>query len=112
MEFPNAATAAKYLKVSYNTVYGVLQANRLSVKGYQIKRKNDCKIIKKYKNRQGGKFLTSFFLISYAKFHSELMLNNLMAVFTVKDLFFNIPASFIFVIGYIILWIIKRKQFS
>ena len=55
MEFPNAATAAKYLKVSYNTVYGVLQANRLSVKGYQIKRKNDCKIIKKYKNRQGGK---------------------------------------------------------
>lgn len=55
MGFPNTAEAAKYLKVSYNTVYAVLQGKRLSVKGYQIKRKKDPKIIKEYKNRQGGK---------------------------------------------------------
>lgn len=54
-EYSNAIEAAKALGVTKNTIYGILYGDRLSTKGYQIKRKKDKKEIKPYKSRQGGK---------------------------------------------------------
>lgn len=55
-EYANAMEVAKALNVFYGTVYQVIYGIRLSVKGYQLKLKNDdSKQIKIYKNRQGGK---------------------------------------------------------
>lgn len=54
-EYPNITEAAKALGVSRNTIYGILQGNRLSTKGYQFKLKTDTTtIIKPYFSRQGG----------------------------------------------------------
>lgn len=55
-EYANAMEVAKALNVFYGTVYQVIYGIRLSVKGYQLKLKNDdSKQIKIYQNRQGGK---------------------------------------------------------
>ena len=54
-EYANAMEVAKALNVFYGTVYQVLYGIRHSVKGYQLKLKEDDKQIGEYKNRQGGK---------------------------------------------------------
>lgn len=54
-EYPSATEAAQSLGISRNTIYGILQGQRLSTKGYQFKYKNDSKIIQPYMNKQGGK---------------------------------------------------------
>lgn len=54
-EYPSVTEAAQNLKISRNTIYSILQGQRLSAKGYQFKYKNDSKIIQPYTNKQGGK---------------------------------------------------------
>ncbi len=53
--YPNMTYAAKEIGVSRNTIYTIIHNNRLSTKGYQLKKLNDNKKIKPYKSRQGGK---------------------------------------------------------
>lgn len=56
-EYPSITEAAKALGVSRNLIYSILYGKRLSSKNYQFKLKEDKNtIIKKYSNRQGGKY--------------------------------------------------------
>lgn len=54
-EYPNITEAAKAIGVSRNTLYGIIQGERLSAKGYQFRLKGDTTPVQEYKNRQGGK---------------------------------------------------------
>lgn len=59
-EIHNIAATARELGVSYGTVYGVLEGDRKSTKGFQIKYKESDDFPKKiepYNSRQGGSYI-------------------------------------------------------
>ena len=53
-EYPSIKDTAINLKRSYNVVCQVLYGQRKSCAGFQLKFKDDLKIIKKYQSNQGG----------------------------------------------------------